>query len=125
MNHRIKQVRKEEGLSMASFGDKIGITAASICRLESGENHPSEQTIRAICNEFNIQREWLEFGKEPMRNNVTQLPPDLVRILCKYPSLQFAMKMFLDIMLPEELDELNTFIEKVLDRKNTKKTCEQ
>lgn len=71
MNERIKLVRKTMDLTMREFGEKIGISASSIAHLESGENNPSEQTIRAICSQFNVRRDWLETGEGPM-----QLPPD-------------------------------------------------
>ena len=34
--------------------------------LESGRNKPSEQTIRLICREFNINYLWLTTGEDPM-----------------------------------------------------------
>lgn len=63
MNTRIKAIRKDYGFSLRAFGDRIGISGQSVLRLESGENHPSEQTLRAICSEFNVNRTWLETGE--------------------------------------------------------------
>lgn len=63
MNERIKQVREEAGLSQRAFGARIGIGGSSVAMLESGKNNPSEQTIRAICSEFEVTRLWLETGK--------------------------------------------------------------
>lgn len=51
---------------MEKFGDKIGITKASVSRIESGENNPSEQTLILICREFKIRYQWLTEGIEPM-----------------------------------------------------------
>ena len=67
MNQRIKDIRTDQGLSMQKFGDKIGISPSGVAALESGRNNPSEQTIRAICQEFNIRRGWLEHGEGPMK----------------------------------------------------------
>ena len=66
MKERIKAVRIESGYSMRAFGEKIGISAPSIARIESGENNPSEQTIRAICAQFKVNRRWLETGEGDM-----------------------------------------------------------
>lgn len=66
INERIKEVRTEKGLSQRSFAERIGITGPSVAHLESGTNNPSEQTVRAICNEFNINRTWLETGEGMM-----------------------------------------------------------
>ena len=67
MNQRIKQVRKEFELSQAEFGKRIGISDAAVSKLESGKNTPSEQTIKLICTNFQIQYEWLTTGQGPMR----------------------------------------------------------
>jgi len=71
LKDRIKQVRTDAALSQRAFGSRIGISGPSVTHLESGVNNPSEQTIRAICKEFNVRRPWLETGEGPMR-----LPPD-------------------------------------------------
>ena len=66
MNARIKAVRESAGLSQALFGNRIGITRSSVSKLESGENNPSEQTIRLICREFGVSYLWLTTGEDPM-----------------------------------------------------------
>lgn len=63
INERIALVRKDSKESQRSFGARIGISGPSVAHLESGINNPSEQTIRAICNEFNVRRMWLETGE--------------------------------------------------------------
>lgn len=69
---RIKLVRSEAGDSLRIFGNKIGISDSAVARLESGKNNPSEQTVRAICKEFNVSREWLETGKGPMHESIKE-----------------------------------------------------
>lgn len=71
MSDRIKQIRVFLALSQADFGARIGITRSSVSKLESGENNPSEQTIKLICREFNINYDWLKYGTGTMKN-----PPD-------------------------------------------------
>lgn len=66
MKDRIKRVRKHAHLTQVEFGEKIGISRTGLQKLEAGENNPSEQTIRAICREFGIRRQWLEEGVGPM-----------------------------------------------------------
>ena len=66
VNARIKEVRLKEGLSQRAFGDRIGISGASVAQIELFTNNPSEQTIRAICQEFKIRRKWLETGSKPI-----------------------------------------------------------
>lgn len=71
MNDRIKKIRKLSGLSMEQFGKKIGITKASVSRIESGENNPSEQTVILICKEFNINEQWLRSGTGEMHTSIS------------------------------------------------------
>ncbi len=66
IGERIKTVRTEKRYTLKAFGEKIGISDSAVSRLESGTNSPSEQTVRAICNEFNINRTWLETGEGMM-----------------------------------------------------------
>lgn len=67
MNSRIKQIREFLGMTLTKFSDRIGISVSGLRKLESGENNPSEQTIRAICSEFNVNRTWLETGTGQMQ----------------------------------------------------------
>ena len=72
MNERIREIRKEAKESMEQFGKRIGITKASVSRIESGENNPSDQTIILICKEYNINEEWLRTGKGEPRKKRTR-----------------------------------------------------
>lgn len=90
MNTRIYEVRKSVSLSMRAFGEKIGISGQSVARLESGENNPSEQTIRAICSEFNINRDWLVDGIGEMSVK-KPLIPEVIHSLRKYPRALAAL----------------------------------
>lgn len=61
-NERIKQIRKEAGLTLEKFGERIGITASSCSTIESGKSNPSKQTILMICQEFGVSEAWLRTG---------------------------------------------------------------
>ena len=67
MNQRIKKVRMKVDLTQNAFGEALGISRAAVQKLESGENNPSEQTIRAICEKFGVNRQWLETGDESIQ----------------------------------------------------------
>lgn len=62
MNERIREIRKDAGLTLEKFGAKIGITAPSCSQLESGKTSPSQQTIMAICRVFRVNEDWLRNG---------------------------------------------------------------
>ena len=63
MNERIKAIRKMLAMTGAEFGSRIGLTNASISRIESGVTVTTEQTIRSICREFGVNEVWLRTGE--------------------------------------------------------------
>lgn len=63
---RIKKIRQQAGLSMESFGERIGIGKSAVSKIERGDNGASPQTQRLICQEFGVNPEWLLTGEGDM-----------------------------------------------------------
>lgn len=76
MNDRIKIIRKHFKLSQEDFGNRIGISRSSVCKLETGENNPSERTLILICKEFAINEVWLRTGEGGEENMFTKVSED-------------------------------------------------
>lgn len=70
---RIKEVRLSlpNKTSMEKFAERLGVTKGAISFIENGRNQPSDQMIRSICREFNINEEWLRDGTAPMKNETS------------------------------------------------------
>ena len=102
---RLKRIRTENKLTQEEFGRKIGIGKTSISKLESGENNPSEQTIKLICSEFNVNEHWLRTGEgSPTRQlSPTEEVEALVRKIINYSSQ----------------DEKNPFYDTIIDMMKT------
>ena len=66
LNERVKQLRKALELTMERFGEKIGVKKSAISLIESGRNSLTEQMIKAICREFDVDEEWLRNGTGSM-----------------------------------------------------------
>ena len=66
MKSRIKELRNYLGMSGEVFGEKLGLTKQTISRLENGVNGITEQTIKLICQEFNVNEKWLRTGEGEM-----------------------------------------------------------
>ena len=66
LNERIKAIRNAVGKSQTDFAKELSVSRSAICKMESGENYPSEQTIKLICSEFNVNEEWLRTGNGEM-----------------------------------------------------------
>lgn len=71
IGERIKHLRKEIlEKTQKEFGSQIGLKPNSVSDIESGKNKPTEQTIKAICREFNISYLWLTEGIKPMKESL-------------------------------------------------------
>lgn len=66
IGERIREYRKSKGLTMADFGDRLGISGQAISQIELGKTMINERIIKAICSEFSVSREWLETGEGTM-----------------------------------------------------------
>lgn len=66
MNERIKQLRKELGLTLEKFGERIGLRKSSLSQIENGVHGVTEQLIKSICREFNVNENWLRTGEGEM-----------------------------------------------------------
>lgn len=63
---RIRAVRKELGLTLEKFGDKIGMKKNSVSQIENGKNAMTDQVAKSICREFNVDYTWLTTGEGHM-----------------------------------------------------------
>lgn len=112
MNNRVRLVRQDAGLSMRAFGDRLGISSAAVSKIETGVNIPSEQTIRAICSEFSVNRDWLVDGIGEM-NIKPPLLPEIIHNLRNYP---LALEV-LATMKPDEWQALEDVLTRFFEQK--------
>lgn len=66
MEKRIKQLRKELGLSQQSFADQLGVKRNTVGQWECGVNAVTDLALTSICREFNVNEEWLRTGNGDM-----------------------------------------------------------
>lgn len=121
MNERIKQLRKELGLTLEKFGERLGVGKTAISKIERGENGVSEQMLKSICREFNVREEWLRTGEEPMFNG---FPQTVLDELCEQYDLDTLDKQIVDIYisLPKQLrDSVKDHIKKAYFNGEAKK----
>lgn len=76
MNDRVKELRKYLGLSGENFGAKLGLTRMAISKIENSQVGVAESNIKAICREFNVNEDWLRYGKGDMFNELSQISLD-------------------------------------------------
>lgn len=66
LNERIKEVRKDLGLSQKELAERIGISQRSVSWGEQPGNNVPDSTIKALCMAFRIRESWLRTGDGPM-----------------------------------------------------------
>lgn len=59
---RVKAIRKALGLTLESFGEKLGLKKSGLSLIESGRNELTDSNAKAICREFNVNEDWLRTG---------------------------------------------------------------
>lgn len=73
-NERIKQRRKEKGLSQAELAKKTKITQTAISAIERGRSDPSATALKDICSALKVSADWLLFGDK--NGGTTNKPPE-------------------------------------------------
>lgn len=53
-------------MTLEKFGEKVGVTRASISNVENGNRNVTEQMRKSICREFNVDYIWLTTGEGEM-----------------------------------------------------------
>ncbi len=74
---RVKQLRTALDLTLEKFGERVGVGKAAISKLEKNENRLSDQMIKSICREFNVNYDWLVYGEGEM---FSELPKTILGI---------------------------------------------
>jgi len=104
MNTRLHHLRKTLKLSQEDFGKRLGVTGASISRLEKGERNITEQMILSVCREFNVNEKWLRHNEGemflPFEDEVAEMVSQLLEVSNPFYDL------ILDMMVSfNELDD--------------------
>ncbi len=99
MNNRLHLIRSTLEMSQTEFGKHLGVSGAAISRLEKGERTITEQSIKAVCREFNVSENWLRTGEGKMflRDNGNQLAFWMGKVLGSEPD-DFKKKLLYILM---------------------------
>ena len=72
MLNRIKELRKQLGLTQTEFGTRLGVKGNTVTGYETGIRTPSDAVITSICREFNVNELWLRQGVGEMFQTKTR-----------------------------------------------------
>lgn len=113
---RLKLLRKELKMTQTDFGERLGVKGNTITNYETGNRSLSEQTIRSICREFNVNKSWLLEGTDTMFVETDKLEMLIAKTLAGQN--ETAVQLFKAFA---ELDESDwQIVQKIIDKlKNT------
>lgn len=122
MNERLKLIRKNSGMTQEAFASELGATRGMIAKYETGLVVP-DQTMRLLISQrFNVNPEWLETGEgKPYKEG---LIPELVHALRQMPAVQTALERLLPRLTAEDLQHINSLIERFIND-DTQKGAEE
>ncbi len=113
MNDRVKEIRKSLGLTLEKFGERLGVTKTTISRIENGINNVTEQMLKSICREFNINENWLRTGEGNMYKKTDNTISQLIDEIMKGEN-EFYVKIFKTFARLDNSELLA--LEKILDK---------
>lgn len=130
---RMREVRKNLGLTLDKFGEHIGIKKSALSSIENGKSNLTEANVKSICREFNVDEKWLRTGEGEMFADI--LPEDEVAALVADLLIDGQNNAFYGLILsiisiykrssPAAQAALNDLIDSVYldmqERKNNKK----
>lgn len=119
MNERIKILRKDFlKLNQEGFGKRLGVTNAAISKIEAGINQVTDQMVKAICREFNVNYIWLSTGKgevfaddeddymsliDRIMSDSNDFPKTLFKAFARFSEEDWkALEHMIDLFLEEE-----------------------
>lgn len=115
---RVKMVRKENRMTLDRFGEQLGVTKVAISNIERGNRSLTEQMLKSICREFNVNEEWLRTGEGGIDNMFIQATPyekayNRFGYIMEHssPSKKAALTMLLEILYSVPDDKWDIIME--------------
>lgn len=102
INKRVRILRKDLGLTLEKFGERLGVTKVAISNIENGNRNVTEQMIKSICREFYISEDWLRTGEgdmyEPIEDETAVIVSELLEESNPfYDIIKGIMKTYLEL----------------------------
>ena len=67
MKDRIKQIRRDAGMTQKAFAEALGVNRLLISQWETGAAKPGKMRLYQIADRFGVSLDWLQTGEGEMR----------------------------------------------------------
>lgn len=101
MQNRLRQLRKEKGLTLREMANQINMSFSNIATLERGETQLREDTTKLFADFFNVSSDYL-LGLTDKRIEDVAIPPN--------PDIEVAFYNQKGIVTEEQKKEVENFI---------------
>lgn len=101
MQNRLRQLRKEKGLTLREMANQINMSFSNIATLERGETQLREDTTKLFADFFNVSSDYL-LGLTDKRIEDVAIPPN--------PDIEDAFYNQKGIVTEEQKKEVENFI---------------
>ena len=118
---RVREIRKSLNMTLDKFGEKLGVKKAAISAIENGNRNITDQMIKSICREYNVNYNYIMYGTGEKFND---LPQTILDELCAQYDLDELDRQIVDIYisLPKQLrDSVKEHIRKTYFKEINKK----
>ena len=106
-------------LTLEEFGKKVGVTKQTVSRIENGINNLTDQMVKSICREFNVNYDWLMDGEGEM---FSDLPQTVLDELCSQYELDDLDRFIVELYvgLPKDVrDGIKARAKDLIQTRNT------
>lgn len=78
ISKRIKQLRKQNHLSQAQLGKKLGVTRAAVSYWELAQKRPTLDKIQAMCDVFNVDMSYMTGQSDVTMRYLSPIELDII-----------------------------------------------
>lgn len=124
MINRLKNLRKDIlKLSQEEFAKKLDISRANMSSIEIGRVALTERNIKAICQTFNVNEDWLCNGNEPIFIEKETKIIDILKENGVKPMVLEIIQNYLN-MSDEKKEKFDSYLKELIGSNSYNKTSE-
>lgn len=117
LGDRLKELRKENGLTQSDLGRILNLGKTTISMYENGNSTPNDEIKLKICDYFNISLDYL-LGKSSTRNYSQNNNIENIKTFAKDNGIHTLAAHFEnEEFTQDDLDDIENFIKFVISKK--------
>ena len=115
--NRLKELRKDKGLTQKDLGDILGVGKTTISMYENGNSTPNDEIKLKICDYFDISLDYL-IGKSSTKNYSENPHFESIDKIVKNNGIHTLAAHFEnEDFTQDDLDDIENFINYVISKK--------